>query len=120
MDNDFEICRSARFIAFLLWSLYNICILFTDISVVIQKGRDPIYMLIFDKLFALLKKLGIPIKALAAATGIAESTFRRMRRNSLHLKKAYDPSASCLFRICSVLHCRVMDIAEYEPVTMWN
>ena len=74
-------------------------------------------MLIFDKLFALLKKLGMTIRELAEQAGISEATLRRMRLNSLRLKNdPYYPSSASLTQICRVLHCRFSDILDYVPL----
>jgi len=65
-------------------------------------------MICFDKLWAVMEKKGISTYYLREKAGIDNKTVRRLRANANMETKTLD-------KLCSVLGCRLEDIAEYIP-----
>ncbi|MBQ2973272.1 MAG: helix-turn-helix transcriptional regulator [Clostridia bacterium] len=63
-------------------------------------------MIIFDKLWIEMEKKGISTYALREKSGIDSKTIRRLRSNE-------NIETKTLNKLCSVLNCRLEDIAEY-------
>ena len=65
-------------------------------------------MIIFDKLWIIMKEKGISTYQLREKCGIDSKTVRRLRAND-------NMETKTLNRLCLVLDCRLEDIAEYIP-----
>lgn len=65
-------------------------------------------MIVFDKLWAVMDKAGVSTYRLRESCGIDSKTIRRLRANDNTETKTLD-------KLCSVLGCRLEDIAEYIP-----
>lgn len=65
-------------------------------------------MIIFDKLWTVMKEKGISTYQLREKCGIDSKTVRRLRAND-------NTETKTLNKLCSVLDCRLEDIAEYIP-----
>ena len=65
-------------------------------------------MIIFDKLWVVMKQKGISTYLLREKCGIDSKTVRRLRANDTMETKT-------LNKLCSALDCRLEDIAEYVP-----
>ena len=63
-------------------------------------------MIIYDKLWEYLKKSGITQYRLVSE-GISHSTLTRLKRNQ-------PVTTETLAKLCSILGCRLEDIAEYK------
>ena len=63
-------------------------------------------MIIFDKLWIEMEKKGVSTYALREKSGIDSKTIRRLRANE-------NMETKTLNKLCSVLGCRLEDIAEY-------
>ncbi len=63
-------------------------------------------MIIFDKLWITMKEKGISTYKLREGCGIDSKTIRRLKANENIETKTLD-------KLCSVLNCRIEDIAEY-------
>ncbi|MBQ3087930.1 MAG: helix-turn-helix transcriptional regulator [Clostridia bacterium] len=63
-------------------------------------------MIVFDKLWETMRRQGISTYALREQCGIDSKTVRRLKANENVETKTLD-------KLCSVLHCRLEDIAEY-------
>ena len=64
-------------------------------------------MIVFDKLWSLMKEKGISTYALRERCGIDSKTVRRLRANENIETKTLD-------KLCAILDCRVEDIMEYK------
>lgn len=64
-------------------------------------------MIVFDKLWSLMKEKGISTYALRERCGIDSKTVRRLRANENMETKTLD-------KLCAILDCRVEDIMEYK------
>ena len=64
-------------------------------------------MIIFDKLWVLMKKKGVSTYQLRERCGIDSKTIRRLRANENMETKTLD-------KLCTALGCRLEDIAEYR------
>jgi len=64
-------------------------------------------MIVFDKLWVLMKDQGISSYRLRERAGIDSKTVRRLRAND-------NIETKTLNRICAALSCRLEDIAEYR------
>ena len=64
-------------------------------------------MIVFDKLWSLMKEKGISTYALREKCGIDSKTVRRLRANENMETKTLD-------KLCAMLDCRVEDIMEYK------
>ena len=65
-------------------------------------------MIIFDKLWDVMKEKGVSTYQLREKCGIDSKTIRRLRAND-------NMETKTLNRLCSVLDCCLEDIAEYVP-----
>ena len=66
------------------------------------------FMIVFDKLWDIMKKKGISTYQLREKCGIDSKTIRRLRAND-------NMETKTLNKLCSALDCRLEDIAEYIP-----
>ncbi len=65
-------------------------------------------MIVFDKLWVVMKSKGISTYLLREECGIDSKTIRRLRAND-------NTETKTLNKLCAVLDCRLEDIAEYVP-----
>ena len=65
-------------------------------------------MIIFDKLWSVMKEKGVSTYQLREKSGIDSKTVRRLRAND-------NMETKTLNKLCAVLYCRLEDIAEYVP-----
>ncbi len=65
-------------------------------------------MIVFDKLWILMREKGVSTYQLREQCGIDSKTVRRLKANE-------NMETKTLNRLCSVLDCRLEDIAEYIP-----
>ena len=65
-------------------------------------------MIVFDKLWIMMDKRGVSTYQLREKCGIDSKTVRRLRANENTETKTLD-------KLCSVLSCRLEDIAEFIP-----
>ena len=65
-------------------------------------------MIVFDKLWGVMKQKGISTYLLREKCGIDSKTVRRLRTND-------NMETKTLNKLCSALDCRLEDIAEYVP-----
>ena len=65
-------------------------------------------MIIFDKLWEVMKENGVTTYHLREKCGIDSKTIRRLQAND-------NMETKTLNKLCSVLDCRLEDIAEYVP-----
>ena len=65
-------------------------------------------MIIFDKLWDVMKEKGVTTYQLREKCGIDSKTIRRLRAND-------NMETKTLNKLCSVLDCQLEDIAEYVP-----
>lgn len=65
-------------------------------------------MIIFDKLWGVMKEKGVSTYLLREKCGIDSKTIRRLRAND-------NMETKTLNKLCAVLDCRLEDIAEYFP-----
>ncbi len=65
-------------------------------------------MIIFDKLWGVMQEKGVSTYQLREKCGIDSKTIRRLRAND-------NMETKTLNKLCSVLDCRLEDIAEYVP-----
>ena len=65
-------------------------------------------MIIFDKLWDVMKEKGVSTYQLREKCGIDSKTVRRLQAND-------NMETKTLNKLCSVLNCRLEEIAEYVP-----
>ena len=65
-------------------------------------------MIVFDKLWQVMERRRVSTYQLREKCGIDSKTIRRLRANENMETKTLD-------KLCSVLACRLEDIAEYVP-----
>lgn len=65
-------------------------------------------MIVFDKLWVVMKEKGVSTYLLREKCGIDSKTVRRLRAND-------NMETKTLNKLCSELDCRLEDIAEYVP-----
>ena len=65
-------------------------------------------MIVFDKLWDVISKQGVSTYQLREKCGIDSKTIRRLRAND-------NMETKTLNKLCSVLDCKLEDIAEYIP-----
>ena len=65
-------------------------------------------MIVFDKLWSVMREKGVSIYQLREKCGIDSKTVRRLRTND-------NMETKTLNKLCTVLDCRLEDIAEYVP-----
>ena len=78
----------------------------TPILVSVNQGGDVV--IIFDKLWDVMKEKGVSTYQLREKCGIDSKTVRRLRAND-------NMETKTLNKLCSALDCRLEDIAEYVP-----
>ena len=66
------------------------------------------YMIVFDKLWDVMKRKDVSTYLLREKCGIDSKTIRRLRAND-------NMETKTLNKLCAVLECRLEDIAEYVP-----
>lgn len=64
-------------------------------------------MIVFDKLWDTMDKMGVSTYQLREKCGIDSKTIRRLRANENVETKTLD-------KLCAALECRIEDIAEYK------
>ena len=64
-------------------------------------------MIVFDKLWGVMKEKGVSTYLLREKCGIDSKTIRRLRAND-------NMETKTLSKLCAVLSCRLEDIAEYR------
>lgn len=65
-------------------------------------------MIIFDRLWLVMEEKGVSTYQLREKCGIDSKTVRRLRAND-------NMETKTLNKLCTVLNCRLEDIAEYVP-----
>ena len=65
-------------------------------------------MIVFDKLWGVMKEKGVTTYQLREKCGIDSKTVRRLRAND-------NMETKTLNKLCAVLDCKLEDIAEYIP-----
>ena len=65
-------------------------------------------MIVFDKLWGVMKEKGVSTYLLREKCGIDSKTIRRLRAND-------NMETKTLTKLCAVLDCRLEDIAVYLP-----
>jgi len=65
-------------------------------------------VIVFDKLWGVMKEKGVSTYLLREKCGIDSKTIRRLRAND-------NMETKTLNKLCTVLDCRLEDIAEYVP-----
>ena len=65
-------------------------------------------MIIFDKLWNVMKEKGVSTYKLREECGIDSKTIRRLKANE-------NMETKTLNKLCSVLDCKIEDIMEYIP-----
>lgn len=65
-------------------------------------------MIVFDKLWGVMKEKGVSTYLLREKCGIDSKTIRRLRAND-------NMETKTLNKLCAVLDCHLEDIAEYLP-----
>jgi putative transcriptional regulator len=65
-------------------------------------------VIVFDKLWGVMKEKGVSTYLLREKCGIDSKTIRRLRAND-------NMETKTLNKLCAVLDCRLEDIAEYLP-----
>ncbi len=65
-------------------------------------------VIVFDKLWGVMKEKGVSTYLLREKCGIDSKTVRRLRAND-------NMETKTLNKLCTVLDCRLEDIAEYVP-----
>ena len=78
----------------------------TPILIGVNQGGE--IMIIFDKLWDVMKEKGVSTYQLREKCGIDSKTVRRLRAND-------NMETKTLNKLCSALDCRLEDIAEYIP-----
>ncbi len=74
--------------------------------ILIVKIKGGEYMVVFDKLWILMKKKGISTYKLREHCGIDSKTIRRLKANENVETKTLD-------KLCTALNCKLEDIAEF-------
>ena len=64
-------------------------------------------MIVFDRLWIMMERRGVTTYQLREKCGIDSKTVRRLRANE-------NMETKTLNKLCSVLKCRLEDIAEYR------
>lgn len=65
-------------------------------------------MIVFDKLWKVMKGKGVSTYKLREEYGIDSKTVRRLKANENIETKTID-------KLCAALDCKIEDIAEYKP-----
>jgi len=83
-------------------------IAYQDLSLSKVSRETVLPLIIFDKLWSVMKEKGISTYQLREKCGIDSKTVRRLRAND-------NMETKTLNKLCAVLDCRLEDIAEYIP-----
>ena len=78
----------------------------TPILIGVNQGGEVV--IIFDKLWDVMREKGVSTYQLREKCGIDSKTVRRLRAND-------NMETKTLNKLCSALDCRLEDIAEYIP-----
>ena len=78
------------------------------IPILIGVNQEGEVVIIFDKLWDVMKEKGVSTYQLREKCGIDSKTVRRLRAND-------NMETKTLNKLCSALDCRLEDIAEYVP-----
>lgn len=78
----------------------------TPILINVNQGGENV--IVFDKLWVIMKEKGFSTYLLREKCGIDSKTVRRLRAND-------NMETKTLNKLCSALDCRLEDIAEYVP-----
>ena len=78
----------------------------TPILIGVNQGGEVV--IIFDKLWDVMREKGVSTYQLREKCGIDSKTVRRLRAND-------NMETKTLNKLCSALDCRLEDIAEYVP-----
>ncbi len=76
--------------------------------ILIGVNQEGEVVIIFDKLWDVMREKGVSTYQLREKCGIDSKTVRRLRAND-------NMETKTLNKLCSVLDCRLEDIAEYVP-----
>ena len=76
--------------------------------ILIGVNQEGEVVIIFDKLWNVMKEKGVSTYQLREKCGIDSKTVRRLRAND-------NMETKTLNKLCSALDCRLEDIAEYVP-----
>ena len=76
--------------------------------ILIGVNQEGEVVIIFDKLWDVMKEKGVSTYQLREKCGIDSKTVRRLRAND-------NMETKTLNKLCSALDCRLEDIAEYVP-----
>ena len=76
--------------------------------ILIGVNQEGEVVIIFDKLWDVMKEKGVSTYQLREKCGIDSKTVRRLRAND-------NMETKTLNKLCSALDCRLEDIAEYIP-----
>lgn len=68
-------------------------------------------MIVFDRLWETMKKKGVSTYQLREKCGIDSKTIRRLRSND-------NMETKTLNKLCTVLDCKIEDIAEFKKDTI--
>ena len=78
----------------------------TPILIDVNQGGEVV--IVFDKLWVVMKEKGVSTYQLREKCGIDSKTVRRLRAND-------NMETKTLNKLCLALDCRLEDIAEYLP-----
>mgnify|MGYP000650856676 FL=1 len=76
--------------------------------ILIGVNQEGEVVIIFDKLWDVMREKGVSTYQLREKCGIDSKTVRRLRAND-------NMETKTLNKLCSALDCRLEDIAEYVP-----
>ena len=76
--------------------------------ILIGVNQEGEVVIIFDKLWDVMREKGVSTYQLREKCGIDSKTVRRLRAND-------NMETKTLNKLCSALNCRLEDIAEYVP-----
>ena len=76
--------------------------------ILIGVNQEGDVVIIFDKLWDVMREKGVSTYQLREKCGIDSKTVRRLRAND-------NMETKTLNKLCSALDCRLEDIAEYVP-----
>lgn len=78
------------------------------VPILIAVNRGGGQMIVYDKLWSVMKEKDVSTYWLREKCGIDSKTIRRLRAND-------NMETKTLNKLCAVLDCRLEDIAEYIP-----
>ena len=85
---------------------FTFCLQNVNFSAIIVQYLKVVIMIKFDKLWITMKQQGVSTYKLREKCGIDSKTIRRLKANENIETKTLD-------KLCSALHCRIEDIAEF-------